>query len=533
MNSQEPPDAGRWDQLDPWWDEVAAKLDAALAIEVGPDSITQLGTTYEAALRQYLENVEIAEHMSNEFMVYMQGFQGAAKAAAETISLMRDITFAFAVGVAVVAAAPAVAAAAGVVVAGAGLTGTTATVVATTGTGLVLGGIGAEFEGGVQGTAALVIESVGVLEDLMDESKTWEEALAGFDYGAIGYETWDGFKRGFVDGVMAYIGFGLEKYLVGSGQAVATRLFGQAAMATVTRSMLRSALMHSIAGGASGSVVGALDAGLKGAMAGKTMDEIVTDMQIGFATGLVLGGTLGAVGGAFEGSKPPVRSAPDAPAGSGTLDVAVSAYYERFPYAREAEETVSDFWRACGGQGGPPDIFVIENLGLPGITRKPPGMPWTIYVDAALDRLKLRETVIHEVWHTRVRQLYPMMGDAESQIFRNFIALDETVGYSLEVAARGRPQSWTELLEAIADIRTAPKRAAASLNYNDDPELTAYVAKRLLVFDKGRYVIVGAILATPAVIAAIVLDCYEFGKDLLGEDWQAGLDAALDQPGGG
>jgi hypothetical protein len=160
-------------------------------------------------------------------------------------------------------------------------------------------------------------------------------------------------------------------------------------------------------------------------------------------------------------------------------------------------------------------------------------MPLTIYVDAALDRLKLRETVIHEVWHTRVRQLYPMMGDAESQIFRNFIALDETVGYSLEVAARGRPQSWTELLEAIADIRTAPKRAAASLNYDDDPELTAYVAKRLLVFDKGRYVIVGAILATPAVIAAIVLDCYEFGKDLLGEDWQAGLDAALDQPGGG
>jgi hypothetical protein len=329
----------------------------------------------------------------------------------------------------------------------------------------------------------------------------------------------------------------MEKYLVGGAQAVTARLFGKGVGTSPGLRMLRPALEHAVAGGASGAVVGALDAGLKGAMAGKTMDEIETDMKAGFLSGLLIGGTLGAAGGAFEGYKGPAKTSAGASAGDTKPDPAVSVYLEIFPQHAEAEDIVKEMWPLYGGQGDPPDIRIVKDLKkmegakADGIAQPPeiPGKMGMILLDDGLDSAGLRETIAHEAWHMRVRQIYPQMY-YKGVIHRNFIALDETAAHALEVFARGRPQSLIEMRQAIADIWNAPARATESLKF-DDLGLRAAARKRLLVIDKGSpYVIIGAIVFS---ITGLLFEGYEFYKDFFGDDWEAELDEVLDQSSGG
>jgi hypothetical protein len=528
LNSQTPPDPSRWQQMHGYWDEVIQKLDASLSVEVTPDSIGALGGSVEAALQQYADNLEIADHLGNEFLLYMEGFQRAAKSAVAATSLARDITFAGAVAVAVVVAAPVVATGAGALAVGVGFSGTTATVVATGGTVFALGTLGGSIEGAAQGSGALILEGVDVFEDLVADSKSWEEALYGIDFGSVAFQSWDGFKRGFIDGVLAYAGLGMEKFLVGKASALSTRLLGANAARIPIVRILESALNHAVAGGFSGAVTGALDAGLKAALAGKTRDEIVTEMEVGFFSGAAFGTVLGTAGGVFEGRKP-----------IGAREGDTGLQRELYQQYDEAQGIVREMWTLMGGVGEPPRVRFEPTLDSAGQSRAPDQWgalgPIVLRANAdgtpALTGEALREVIAHEAWHTRIRQIFPDMYEY-GQLHRNFIALDETLAYGVgKVLSRGRPQTWAQIRAGLRDLWNSPASAAASLDFAD-PGLKGAAARRLWVIDKGRFVLVGVFGVGAVAAGSLVLDCYELAKDVLGEPWQQALDAALDEAQG-
>jgi fido (protein-threonine AMPylation protein) len=301
-------DPNRWTVVFVKWDRAEANLDATLSIPVDDAHINTIGTAGQTAMDTFSEAYRLDTQYREEFSGYLQGFAHSAQGIATVATVVRDISFAAAVGIAVVVAAPVVFAAAGTATAALGVTGTTAVVLQTGATAVALGGMGAAIEGTGQATAALVVEGSQLLSDLCNAQLTWQQALDRFDWGTVASEGWAGMKRGFVDGVLAYAGLGAERALHAGARVALNTVLGEAAQ-TMTAQMMRRALERAIAGGATGGVIGALDAGVKAAMEGKDIGEIGIAMERGFVLGAAIGTALGGGAGALEG-RAAARSVP-------------------------------------------------------------------------------------------------------------------------------------------------------------------------------------------------------------------------------
>jgi prophage maintenance system killer protein len=284
FNGVELPDPGRWDAVFALWDEVQNELDGAIG-QTAPESLAGAGAAGQAALELFDQAFALGQQTSDEFLAYVQGFQGAAQTVHTVASVTRDIAFcALLASVAVVAAPAAV---------GMGLTaGETA---------LAMGLTGGVVGGGVNANAAAIVEAMDLMHDLVVEGQSSDQALDGVDWALIGQEGIDGFQRGFIDGVLAYVGVGLDKALAGGEALAATQL--QRLGSGLLARLLQTAMVRAGAGGASGAITGALDAGAKAAVDGASFEQVVQAMRDGFllggAAGAVLGGAGGAVSEAF------------------------------------------------------------------------------------------------------------------------------------------------------------------------------------------------------------------------------------------
>jgi hypothetical protein len=298
FNDEDRPDPARWAKVLTEWDVVSVELTVPLSMVVTPQTINQIGHTSRLGLEHWDRTARLSSRYSDEYMRYLRGFTEAAEDAIATNRIVRDVAFAVAVTGAVVVLAPAAFAAYSGYAASAGLTGTAATVTAGGATVLTAGATGSAIEGGGGALGAIMGEAVWMLDDLLVEGREWDEAVARFDWGAVGDEGWHGLENGFVDGILALAGLRMEKALARhTGKLAGILISPQRAYAPV----LGSALQHALAGGATGSVIGALDAGLKAALRGGDRDAIVAAMKLGFAVGGVGGTLLGAGGGALQG----------------------------------------------------------------------------------------------------------------------------------------------------------------------------------------------------------------------------------------
>ena len=303
FNEVDQTDPRRWDVVQLCWENVAGDLDRVLALHVRDDSINELGLDGERAIQRYHDAHEITERTRAEFMRYLRGFEGSAEGALSVTTIVRDVSFAAAVGIAVVMAAPVVFGAAGSFATGTlGLSGASSTIFAGGTTAVAMGGLGAGIEGGGQTMAALVVEGSQLVNDLMSETMTWEQAIDGFDWDMVAGQGWDGFKRGFVDGVLAYAGMGFEKVLHRGAQVALDRILGEAGGHMLAQ-ILRRAMERAMASGAAGGVIGALDAGIKTSMAGGSVDKVLRAVRDGFVIGAAVGTTMGMGGGALEGRR--------------------------------------------------------------------------------------------------------------------------------------------------------------------------------------------------------------------------------------
>ncbi|GIG68873.1 Fic family protein [Phytomonospora endophytica] len=300
FNSAPRTDPARWDAVPGQWDEVRAELDAAIAVPTTPERIGEAGRLTHEGFAHFDRVFRLDQQLRDEFSQYLRGFSQSAEGVHTVAVVVRDVSFAAAVSVAVVIAAPVVATGAAAAASYVGLTGTAATVATYGGTALTMGAMGAGIEGGGQALPVAVMEGVGLLNDMVVEGRTWNDAAARFDWGLIGDNGWEGMKRGFVDGVLAYAGLGFDRVLARGTSVALTRILGQEGASTLAQ-VLRMALNRAISGGASGAVIGALDAGVKAAIDGKSMAEVEAAMEQGFVIGGLAGTVLGGAGGAFEG----------------------------------------------------------------------------------------------------------------------------------------------------------------------------------------------------------------------------------------
>lgn len=293
----------RWDVLLAQWAGVEGALAQILVMRVEDETINQLGQDTAAALQGFDAAYGQSLQHRAEFERYLHGFMGATDDALTVTTIARDVGFAAAVGVAVVVAAPVVfGAASGFATGTLGLSGAGATAFATGSTALAMGGLGAGIEAGGQALGTLVVEGGQLVADLMNEQLTWQQAVDRFDWALVAEQGWDGFKRGFVDGLLAYAGMGFERVLSAGARVALERVLGTSS-GRMLASMLRRGLERAVAGGVSGGVIGGLDAGIKAAMAGGSLGTVLQAVQDGFVLGAAVGTVLGAGGGAAEGRR--------------------------------------------------------------------------------------------------------------------------------------------------------------------------------------------------------------------------------------
>jgi hypothetical protein len=300
FNDEDQPNPGRWLQVMIEWDIVAAELNAALLVAATPETINDFGRRSELALDHWRRTAQLSSKYTNQFEAYLRGFSGAAEGVLTATEIVKDVGFAIAVGAAVVAFSPAVFAAYSAYAGAAGLGATGTAIFAGGGTALTMGGVGSVIEGGGEAVGSILGQGFWVLEEVIVEGQQWSKAVDDFDWGAVGRNGWNGVKRGFIDGVLAYAGVRMEAALAKPAGAAVNKMLG-APSGRALALVLRRALQRAISGGATGSVIGALDAGLKKALAGGNRDEIVHAMEIGFAIGAAGGTVLGAAGGAMQG----------------------------------------------------------------------------------------------------------------------------------------------------------------------------------------------------------------------------------------
>ncbi|CAM3642720.1 hypothetical protein KIPE111705_18400 [Kibdelosporangium persicum] len=281
-------DPARWQQVIERWDSTAAQFDTALAHPITAQSIGEGGRLSSAAMSAFDEVSRLDSQYRAEYSAYLEGFSHSAEGVVAVSTTVRDIAFAAAVGIAVVVAAP--------VVAGALTTAGAGTLLTYGGTAVAMGGLGAGIEGSGQVIATFGAQASMALADLVRGS---ERAADNFDVAQLGQAGWEGMRRGFVDGVLAFAGAQAER-LVASHVGQYVRAMLGPANSGLMSLVIRRSLTRAISGGATGSVIGALQAGLMAAINGQDIAGITAAMERGFAVGAAAGTALGAAGGAIE-----------------------------------------------------------------------------------------------------------------------------------------------------------------------------------------------------------------------------------------
>lgn len=299
FNSEKPTDPLRWDAVLRRWDEAQTAAQTALAMPVNVDKINDLGQEGQNALNLWQDAAEQTRLRREEYSRYLGGFEHAAGTIATTAVVVRDVSFAAAVGLAVIAAAPVVAG--GVAAFGTGTLGlaagsTSLGIFTYGGTALAMGVMGGAMEGGGQALATLGAQASMAVSDLI---RAQSGAADNFNFSEVGSQGWEGFKRGFVDGVLAFAGAEAEK-VVASQAGPAVRAILGPGNSSLMAVLIRRTLTRAISGGITGSVVGALQAGYRAAAEGQNLAGIGASMQFGFEVGGAAGAVAGGLGGAWE-----------------------------------------------------------------------------------------------------------------------------------------------------------------------------------------------------------------------------------------
>lgn len=292
-------DPARWAAVLSRWDAAGTALEGARAVPTTPDRINDLGQQGEQALAVFQDAAEQDRLRRNEYSRYLQGFSGAAEGVHTVAVVVRDVSFAAAVGLAVVVAAPVAAGAISAFGTGTlGLTSGSTGLAALTygGTALAMGALGAGIEGTGQALGALSAEAAMALSDFL---RGRSDAVDNFDWSLVGREGLEGLQRGFVDGVLAFAGTEAER-LIASHATAAFRAFFGPGNSSLYAMMIRRALTRAVAGGMTGAVLGALQAGYRAAAEGQNLAGIWAAMQFGAALGAGGGAVLGGAGGAWE-----------------------------------------------------------------------------------------------------------------------------------------------------------------------------------------------------------------------------------------
>lgn len=297
FNDRERTDPQRWDAVVVEWRTAEGEIERALALVTDPAAVIEAGRQSERALGQFERAMRYDRWARAAFAKHLTGFTDAAGDVLVVTTLVRDLSFAAAAALAVMAMAPVIYASAAMGAGALGLSGGAVTAAAHVTTAATMGVITGGYQGTVRSSAALVVEGGALLDALLDEETTWQQAIDGVDWDLIADEGWAGFERGFIDGVLAYAGLGLEQ-VVARGAAVALeRVLGDAGRAVLGRLLSRGA-ERAAAAGASGGVLGALDAGVRAAIEGATIGEIVDAVETGFVMGAAVGAGVSVIGGA-------------------------------------------------------------------------------------------------------------------------------------------------------------------------------------------------------------------------------------------
>ncbi|RSM37932.1 hypothetical protein DMA12_34820 [Amycolatopsis balhimycina DSM 5908] len=299
FNSEHETDPTRWARVYPMWDRAASGFDAAISGQVTTAGINDTGQASVDARATFEEAAQLTSQYRDEYQRYLTGFSHSAEGILRVSTIVRDVSFATAVALAVVVAAPVVAGA--LTTFGTGTLGLSAGSTALTaftygGTAVGMGALGAGIEGTGQALGTLGAQASAAVVDLIRGS---EHAADNFDFGQVAEQGWEGMRRGFVDGVLAFAGAQAER-VAASYASQAVRAALGPANSSLMSLIIRRALTRAISGGATGSVIGALQAGLNAAIQGQDMNGIMTAMERGFVVGAAAGTTLGAIGGGFE-----------------------------------------------------------------------------------------------------------------------------------------------------------------------------------------------------------------------------------------
>ncbi len=294
LNDEERTDPGRWDAVVVEWRTAAGEIERALTVVADPAAVVEGGRSSERALQQVDRALRYDRWARRAFEKHLTGFTDSAGDVLLVSTVVRDLSFAAAVGLAVTAMAPVVYAGAAAAAGGVGLSGGAATAAAHLATGATMGAIGGAYQATTRGSAVALVEGCALLDALLDEETTWQEAINAFDWDRAADEGWQGFKRGFLDGVLAYAGNGLEKVIARGAGRVLEGALGEAGRATLSR-LLGRGVERAAASGATGGVLGALDNGLRVALEGGSLDAIAEAAEAGFVMGAVVGAGVGAV----------------------------------------------------------------------------------------------------------------------------------------------------------------------------------------------------------------------------------------------
>jgi hypothetical protein len=293
-----PPNPERWRKAVVDWGTVQTQLQAVLALQPTAANIHLMGELTEKGLTGWQAAMVQTSAYSDEMLRYLQEFSRIAGAINTGVQITADVAMAAAITCAVIVTGPAILAVGAQLATAAGATGATALVVKGT-TALVGAGlVGSATRGGLQFTRAAGYESIDVLVEYSRTEKSLREAADVFDWSSVGDQTWDGVKKGFVDGVFARGGLAIE--------AAATRFVGAAVAkylgpyaGKLYAQVLRRAAERAITAGVAGAIGGGLDSGARAALEGKSLPQILAAMEygakLGGAAGAVFGGASGAI----------------------------------------------------------------------------------------------------------------------------------------------------------------------------------------------------------------------------------------------
>ncbi len=342
------PDPKRWAGVAHLFEIADGQLTAALAQPATGDTLPELGLDMARGLKSFQYGVQESQARSRDFARYTRAVADSSEAITDDLTLVRDIGLAVGVSLLVVTAAPALFALGATPFLAAGGTATTGSLLA--GSATVAGGataIGATYEGEVRYGAKALHEATKVVEAVFDPDTTIDAALGQIDWKGLGSETYEGAKKGAIDGLIAAISYGADKLaeplVKAAGGAAATRFGGASAFGQMAIRVMTRALAAATAGGASGAVIGALQGALDAANRGGGKEEILAAAKDGFVQGglqgVVIGGAVG-LGQAASAERSAARAVPE-PGGAPAAPSAEPTLQPEIPDAPHAEPTLS------------------------------------------------------------------------------------------------------------------------------------------------------------------------------------------------